>query len=193
MALLKNAFFLLVSSLVIFADINSQEHSSGAGIYTPWSRSHLGMAGFSGDPTLWYDITTSGYPDMVLLSQNRNSGFTQGKVQLTSTGLKINAPGNYSISFSASITCQNDEAEDIPLIPVYLVKNNNYSPANKNTIGSMASLQQPEAGLLVTNVHGSGIMNLQAGTTLSLVAANSGGSDVPLTVVAWNISAFKIP
>ena len=85
-------------------------------------RCQLGTSSFSVmDPLFWYTIDAPAYPDTMPLSMNQNYGSTQGDVELTSTGLTLGAPGNYSVSFSAIV--QNPNPESIPLLSVFLVKN----------------------------------------------------------------------
>lgn len=153
------------------------------------NRCHLGSAGFSTTSAQsWYTINTLPYPTTVPLSLNRNQGFTEGKVELTPTGLLIREPGNYSISFSAIL--QNNDPEYTALIPVFVSLNEAFDPLDI-PVGSVVALPTG----LVNTVHGTGILHqVKAGTTISLIATN-GGSPQPqaIHVVAWNMSLFKIP
>lgn len=128
-------------------------------------------------------------PETVPLSENRNIGSTQGDVELTPTGLLINKSGNYSVSFLAILL--NDVDNYTALIPVFLVRNGVFSPTDTSVLGSIVALQPHIPGTVqITGI----LENVSAGTTLSLVATNGGSPEPqPITVIAWNINAFRIP
>lgn len=147
------------------------------------------MAGFSvTDPNLWYTIETNSYPDGTLLSQGRNKGSVEGSVYLSPTGFTIGEAGNYWVNITAIL--QNPEDTNI-LIPVYLVRDDTFDPTDPLAIGGVATIKTEE---LIT-IQGSGVLEkVTPGTRLSLVAMNGGSeSPVPVTVVAWGISLFKMP
>jgi hypothetical protein len=153
------------------------------------SKPHFGMAGFSvTDPNLWYTIETNSYPDGTLLSQGRNKGSVEGSVYLSPTGFTIGEAGNYWVNITAIL--QNPEDTNI-LIPVYLVRDDTFDPTDPLAIGGVATIKTEE---LIT-IQGSGVLEkVTPGTRLSLVAMNGGSeSPVPVTVVAWGISLFKMP
>jgi hypothetical protein len=199
---------LFLTTFGLFANFNTQdnqilknncENSEGLSSnknlnFTGWGRNscnkcQLGRAGFSTmNSSNWYTIDTISYPVTVPLSINRNAGFTQGDVELTPTGLIINKSGNYFVSFSAILT---NPGPDAILIPVFVIQNGIFEPNSMNNIGSAVSL--PQNFILPTQASGI-IENVNAGTTISIVATN-GGSDQPqpVTVIAWNIDLFRIP
>lgn len=151
---------------------------------------HLGTAAFStSSSNLWYTIDIPAYPNTVPLSLNQNSGFTEGKIELTSTGLLIEEPGNYWASFNAIIVNPQDSGP--ALIPVFLVPNGVFDPNHTPVLGSVVSVPFQQ----LSTVQFSGILeNVVSGTTFSLVATNGGGPELqPITVVGWSISLFKIP
>lgn len=149
----------------------------------------IGNAGFSTlNPADWYEIMTLGYPITTPLSINRNRGSTQGNVQLTTTGIQIGQPGNYFVTIQVILT--NNNPSDTPLIPIFLVRNGIFDPAVSD-LGTIGML--PFGNVTVLTASGV-VENVTAGTTLSIVATNGGSAEfVPITVVAWGISAFKIP
>lgn len=145
---------------------------------------------FSGAPSDWYILNTNSYPDTVALSLHRNGGFTKGGVTLANSGVRVKSKGNYWVSFSA--TLQNSQLDDTPLIPVFLVRNNNFIPddSGEMQLGGIVSLPPN----LISVVQGSGVLkDVDSGTLLSLVATNGGSPQPePITVVSWNISLHKI-
>jgi hypothetical protein len=149
-------------------------------------------SGFSTmSPDDWYVIETHSYPDTVLLSKNRNKGFTQGGVALNPTGVTVKEAGNYWVTFSAIALYTNDEEPYSPLIPIFLIRNNNFDPSDDSAIlGSVGSL--PEG--MVTTIQGSGVLkDVDKNTLLTIVATNGGSPDPePITIVSWGISLFKI-
>lgn len=153
------------------------------------NKCQLGVAGFSGGPNDWYEINTLSYPDVVPLSQFRNYGSYQGKIWLTPQGLIINEPGNYYVTITSIL--QNNDPENTVFIPTFLAINGIFNPGDTTGLGAVASLPP---GLIIT-AQGSGILqNVQAGTLLSIVAANGGNPNpIPVTVVSWGINVFKIP
>lgn len=141
------------------------------------------------DPLSWYTINTLGFPNTVLLSLNRNKGFTQGHVSLTPSGLVINKTGNYFVIFSAIL--RNPDPTSTIFISVFLSLNNTFDP-NDPLVTGVVTLP-PES---IDSAQSSQILpNIPAGTTLSLIAANSGVGTQPqaVQVVGWNINLFKIP
>lgn len=150
----------------------------------------LGTASFSTtNPAQWYIVNAPAYPNTAPLSLYRNGGFTEGDVRLTSTGLKIRKSGNYSVNFSAFLL--NNDPINSFLFPVFLVPNGVFDPTNTSIITSLVSLTPGLPGV----VQATGILkNVKAGTKLSLVVTNGSTSiPVPVTVIAWSISLFKIP
>lgn len=147
----------------------------------------LGVAAFQvTDSELWYSIDTSPYPITVLLSQNRNTGSTQGNIQLTPNGLLIGEAGNYSVSFTAVL--QNPSTTSSPLIPVFLTLNGITDPTQAKS-GSVVVLSPGLIGV----AQGTTILeNVVPGTTVSLLATNASGESQPINIVAWAINLFKI-
>lgn len=140
------------------------------------------------DPGLWYTITTNSYPETVPLSQGRNHGSKRGALYLSPTGFTIGRDGNYWVSVTAVM--QNPGEETI-LIPVFLVRDETFDPEDSTSLGDVVTLVPNE----VTSLHASGVvMDLKAGTRLSLVATNGGSpTPQPVNVVAWEISMFRLP
>jgi len=174
--------------LAVSKDLNVSQ--KGCGNSRPCCNTcNLGSASFSGGPPDWFVIQTPTYPEFVLLSANRNVGSTQGNVKLTPTGLKINKSGNYSVSFSAILL--NNNPAYTPLLPVFVIRNGIFDPTDTLILGGVVSLPN---GLFET-VQGTGILeNVKAGTTLSIIATNGGSPEPePVTVIAWGISAYRIP
>lgn len=169
-----------------------QAHQSGK---RPCCKSHiphcnLGVRGFTTmDPSNWYTIITPSYPSVVPLSLNGDRGFKKGSIKLTDTGLTIKESGNYSVTFLAILN--NPSITDAFFFPVFLIKNGVFDPNDPNLSGNGLTLLPQE----VNNVNQATILkNVRAGTTLSLVISNGVGAPaVPVKVVAWEISAFKIP
>lgn len=149
----------------------------------------FGSAGFSGGPTDWFTIETNSYPDVTPLSLNRNRGFKEGRLYLSPTGVTVGEDGNYWVDVVAIL--QNPTPDTTFLVPVYLVRDEVFDPADPNPMGGVVTLQ-PD---IINTMNGSGILkNVSAGTRLSLVATNSGHPDpLPVTVVAWAITLYKLP
>ncbi len=164
----------------------AQEENKSA----PCERCHLGVVGFAAQsPDQWYTLHAPTYPDTVLLSQNADRGSKQGKIQLNSEGLKIYEPGNYSVTFTAILL--NNDPNNTPLVPIYLVRNGIFDPSDTLTLGNMMSLQPG----IVTPIQLTGILeNVAEDTAISLRTTNgSGSSPQDITVLAWDISVFKMP
>lgn len=140
------------------------------------------------DPGLWYTITTNSYPETVPLSQGRNHGAKRGALYLSPTGFTVGRDGNYWVSVTAVM---QNPAEETILIPVFLVRDEIFDPEDSTSVGDVVTLVPNE----VTSLHASGVvMDLKAGTRLSLVATNGGSpTPQPVNVVAWEISMFKLP
>lgn len=173
-----------------FEMTHSHSNSSSNEKYACFNSCQLGVAGFSTmNPADWYVINTVGYPVTVPLSLNRNRGSTQGDIHLTSRGLKIKKRGNYFATFTAVLL--NNDPNAMPLIPLFLVPNDTFDPASTTTIGTIVALPPG----IITSIESSGILqNVKPGTKFSIVATNAGSPDPqPITVVAWDISLFKIP
>ncbi len=150
----------------------------------------LGTAGFSTtSPDSWFEISTLPYPQTILLSRNRNNGQVQGDVDLTPNGLEINESGTYWVSFSVVLV--NDNEQYTPLIPVFLVQNGQFSPAESaGLLGGVVSLPAN----LISTVQGSGpLRDVKEGTTLTIIATNGGSPQPePVRVVSWSMSLYKI-
>ena len=202
--LFKMLGFIILTTQTLFAEVNlitpeKQEaistekgallrgHGKCCGKRT--DKCHLGTSGFSVvDSNLWYPITTFSYPVITPLSLNGNRTSSQGEVIATSTGLTLNEPGNYSVSFQAILV--NNQISSGSLIPVFLISNGVFDPLAPMGLGSIATLSQGSPG----SVQGTGILeNVTAGTTLSLVATNGSAPQEDVTVISWYITAFKIP
>lgn len=150
---------------------------------------HYGNSAFSvSDPNLWYTITTQSYPSTTPLSFNSNFGESVGKTFPSPTGFTVGESGNYWVQMTAIM--QNPGTDTI-LIPVFLIRDETFDPAEKDILGSIVALQ-PQ---VPTAINESGVlMNIKAGTRLSIVATNAGYPDpIPVQVVAWKISLFKLP
>lgn len=174
---------LILSQPEIFAEQYSREGECCGG-------SHYGTANFSvTDPSLWYTIDTNSYPDAVPLSLERNKGFRKGGVYLSPTGFTVGEAGNYWVSITAIL--QNTVEDSTPLIPVFLVRDETFDPADPSTLGGVVSLPTNS----IETVNASGILeNVEEGTLLSLVATNAGNPfPQPIKVVAWGISIYKMP
>lgn len=160
------------------------------------SRSHscqLGVSGHGGSMSLFYPIDVPSYPNPTPLSLNRNVGFVKGDVKLIPTGLKICRAGDYAVSFTAILGNATTRSN---VISVFLVLNDLFDPNNLSTVGNTSTVfGQNPANFVVTSIVGSGILkNVPCGTTLSLVATNGESLQPdPLTVVAWEITAYRIP
>lgn len=181
-----------LSSVMILADSNMDQLSCHMACRKKkqCSETPLGTAGFStSNPDQWYSISTSPYPITVPLSLHRNIGSTQGHIHLTSSGLKIDAPGDYWVSFAAFLL--NNQENYAALIPVFLLRNDIFDPTDTMTLSTIVSL--PSGFVNVAQISGI-LRNVKKGTRLSLVATNGGSPDPqPITVIAWDISLFKIP
>jgi hypothetical protein len=152
-------------------------------------RQHFGTATLSPDRDLWYTIDVNSYPETTPLSLNRNKGLSEGGVYLSPTGFTIGEVGNYWVSITAIL---QNPTEDSILIPVYLVANETLDPDDVSPIGGIVTL---DAGK-INSVEGTGILkNVTPGTRLSLVATHAccSTSPVPVTVISWSISLFKMP
>lgn len=140
---------------------------------------------FITDPSLLYNITLSNFPQTVLLSQHRSGGFKKGDIQLTDTGVKINASGTYSISFAANLLNPGSTSAQIL---ISLSENGVFTPS-ANTIGCIVQLPRG----LATIVQRTGILkNVKKGTTLSIIASIVDGSEPQTIAVGWNISLFRL-
>lgn len=183
MIIFLSCLSLLFPSLDAFEPVNASCCHPG-----PSNWCQLGSSGFSTlDPSNWYEIETFSYPTATLLSLNRNHGSTQGNVQLTDNGLIIGQSGNYSVSVQAILQNNGEEAV---LIPMFLVQNGSFDPSAAN-LGGVGVLLPG----IITTIQSTGILeNVTPGTSLSLIATNGGSDDaLPITVVGWGISVFRIP
>jgi hypothetical protein len=134
-------------------------------------------------------IETNSYPDVALLSQNRNKGLAEGGVYLSPTGFTIGEAGNYWVTLTA--TLQNPTADSTILTVVLLGIDDAFDPDSVSPIGNLVTLESGKS----TQVQATGTLkNVASGTRLSIVAANAGTSPpTPITVVSWSISTFKMP
>lgn len=180
---LLSALFFIASSLQGFDEVRG-----ACCMPSPTNWCQIGTAGFStSDTSNWYEITTFSYPTPTPLSFNRNIGSTQGNVQLTDSGLIIGQSGNYWANITATVINNGD---DPLLIPTFLVYNGVFDPLNQNTVGGVG-LALP--GQLIT-IQASGVLqNVPGGTALSIIATNGGSGAVPISIVSWGISVFRIP
>lgn len=197
MKFLKLSCILSLSMHFAFGS-NSQEQSlsfePSQGCVAKGSNSQntfqIGTSAFSTtNPSKWYTIKTHNYPTIVPLSLHRNSGCAQGNIHGTSTGLKIRKSGNYSITFFAVLL--NNNPSQTPVIPIIVARNGKIQPNSSSSVGVVASLP---TGVVIT-VQGAGILkNVKSGTKLSLVASNGGNpTPVPITIIGWSMSLYKIP
>lgn len=149
---------------------------------------NLGSSGFTTmNPDNWYSIDTQPYPITVPLSLNRNNGFAQGDIELTSSGVRILKSGNYWVSYTGILFNPN---VDPVLIPIFVVLNGVFDPNNTATLGTIGTV----GSQMVLPISGSGLIeNIPAGTTLSIVATNGSDASTTLSVVGWNISLYRIP
>jgi hypothetical protein len=150
---------------------------------------HFGTAGFSvTDPNLWFTIDTNSYPELTLLSQGRNKGFTEGRIYLSPTGFTIGEAGNYWVSISAIL--QNPTDNSTILVPVFLARDEAINQDDNSLIGGVVTLESN----LIRTVQAEGILkNVAEGERFSLVATNAGYPlPQPVVVVAWGISLYKL-
>lgn len=187
---------LLLSSGTIIASLqnshiekNFKNNFLCQGCFNPnWCQ--IGNRGFSTmNSADWYEILTFSYPITTPLSINPTYGSTQGNVQLTPTGIRLGQAGNYFVSMQAIVL--NTDPEYTPLIPIFLVRNGVFEPGDTTNLAAVGNLPAGE----VADLSSSGVLeNVEAGTTLSIVATNGGSPQpAPITVISWSISAFKIP
>lgn len=136
-----------------------------------------------------YVIPVPIYPLTTPLSKNRNYGFTEGDIQLTSTGLRINEPGNYWVSFSATLINNNETYN--PELSIFLVKNGIFVPGDTD---DQIAVTGGFPFDIATTLTGSGnLFDVTKGTTLSIVASNAHSPDTEdITVVLWSINIHKI-
>lgn len=150
----------------------------------------LGVASFSTtNPNDWFEINTLPYPQTTLLSLGRNNGSVKGKVTFTPTGLRVGESGTYWANFSAILV--NNDPEYAPFVPLFLVPNNTFVPGNTTSqIGGVGALPAN----FISTIQGSGFLqDLEAGTSLSILATNGGSPQPePVTVISWSINIYKI-
>ncbi len=153
------------------------------------NQDNFGTASFGGGPDVWYTIETNAYPDVALLSQNRNKGLSEGGVYLSPTGFTIGEAGNYWVTLTA--TLQNPTADSTLLTVMLLGIDDVFDPASVSPLGNLVTLESGK----ITQVQAMGTLkNVASGTRLSIVATNAGSSPTtPITVVSWSISVSKMP
>lgn len=136
-----------------------------------------------------YIIPVPLYPLTTPLSKNRNFGLTEGDILLTSTGLRINEPGNYWVSFSATLINNNETYN--PELSIFLVKNGIFVPGDTDDQFAVTGGFYYD---IATTLTGSGnLFDVTKGTTLSIVASNAHSPDTEdITVVLWSINIHKI-
>jgi len=180
----------LLTFSIIFSCGISEGYSIGGSsgsIPSPEANFHYGTAGFQEAPTTWYTISTNSYPNTVLLSKFRNTGTTYGKISLTPTGLTVEEPGNYCITFQAALL---NPGKDTILVPVVLALDD-WFDSNDPQVCDIATM----APNVIGDVHATKtVKNIMPGTTISLVMANA-GAPLPqeVTVASWSISLLKLP
>lgn len=180
---------LTLASQGLFAEEMQKNHSHES-TSCDFQDCNLGTVGFvTMDPANWYQISVPAYPDTVLLSHHANMGSDEGAVTLRPSGLTIYESGNYSVTASAFLI--NNPLNSDAVVPVFVVKNENFNPNKLPLLIDVISL--PSGGF--GSAHISGILtNVKAGTRLTIVASSGGNPNLlPISVGAWTISAFKIP
>lgn len=178
-----------MSSFLLAEDPSSLHHPCKPASCHKCVKCHLGTSSFiTSNPNDWYQIQAPSYPNTVALSLNGNAGAAQGKVTVNVTGLTINEPGNYWVSFSAVVLNPLDGSI---LIPLFLVPNGVFNPSDPSTLGSTAYITPGN----VQTIQQSGLLqNVVPGTSYSLVATNgNSGSPETVTILGWTISLTKIP
>lgn len=167
----------------------------------PLPECHLGSSQFrSFGPSEWYQVLLPSIgvmPDAMMLpisinstpiSLHSNSGFTQGNEVKTDSGLRLNEPGNYSVSFSIILSNLNTPDTSTLIVPVFLEVSGMVNPLT--TLGTVVVI--PDSFIATGNFTGI-LPNVTAGATLRLVASNGGDGSREVSVVGWTINAFKIP
>ncbi len=150
---------------------------------------NLGTAAFAtDDPLNWYFVNPPPYPATTPFSLNRNVGFTQGNISLTTDGLEVNKPRNYWISFSAVVL--NPDVMNTPGIGVSIVRDGVYIPLDPTLPPGGVAVLPPNSPVTIT---GSGVLpNVATGTDLSLVAFSTAGVMADVAVISWSISITRI-
>jgi len=149
--------------------------------------SNLGSASFVvQDMVSWYTITPPLYPNTVPLSENRNAGFKEGRIGLTSTGLTIRERGNYAINLTA--TALNPDPSNSVFVLAFLGING----VLDTSIGTSGLIPLQPEGVGQGTISGI-LKDVPVGTEISILASNGGGSALPVQIVNWNINLFKIP
>jgi len=149
----------------------------------------IGVAEILGaPPNVQYDLTIPTFPGSTTISLNRNAGFTEGNVELTPTGLKVNQAGVYLINFTVVIGLPGSlpPPSDLDIIAL-LALNDTVDLNNVVTIATVGTLQPN----FPTVIHGNSIIHIPFGTTLSLVALTT-EAPIPATVHRWNINIVKV-
>lgn len=164
----------------------------------------LGSSQFrSFGPSQWYQVLLPPIgvmPDAIIpapisinaapISLHSNSGFTEGNVVKTDSGLQINETGNYSVSFSIILSNFFTPDTSPMLVTVFLEVNGMVNPLT--TLGTVVII--PKESIATGNFTGI-LQNVTPGATLRLVASDGDGVPVSrvVSVIGWTINAFKIP
>ena len=155
-----------------------------------------------------YQVLTPAFPGSAApLSQFRSDGFVDNPVlprlQLEPNGIRVLETGNYSVSFMANLSnpaplppFPPPEGVSYPggiSFPVFIARNGVLNIAAPDILSDTVFLPPRDfAYQQSVNTAGPLLSNVAAGTVISLVVANSSGSDAPVNVLGWRISMQQI-
>lgn len=138
-------------------------------------------------PDEWFTIETHSYPEQTPLSLNANEGDSKGHIYPSPTGLTIGEAGDYYVQMAAIV--QNPDDSNTVLIPAFLAVDDDFELYPNLQIGGVLTLEPQK----IDTINSFGILKLNEGQRLSIVATNAGyPTPIPLKVVAWRITAFKL-
>jgi hypothetical protein len=182
----------------------------------------LGDSGYSTSNGTGYFVETLAFPNptpiapSIPFSTGFYSGSSQGAVTTTKTGLTINKPGDYLVTFSVILSDQVCDPNYQPVLPIFVVRNGVFDPFTNPQNLELGTTVTPHCNY-ITNTNGCTsdnfvcptvrsvslfetaqgtaiLKNVKKNTALSLVIMNGGSPEpAPINVIAWSITAARMP
>lgn len=174
-----------ISLLTVTVAFSALSHQTSAYSKT----AHFGTAAFTNAVSGGYTLDLNPYPDVSLLSMNRNAGHAGGRIYLSPTGFTIGESGNYWVSIMA-VVYNPDESLSKVTVPIVLARNEEIDLENFESLGGATTIEPGSAG----QITGEGtLMNVMEGERFSIVAGTGGEDPASVLVLSWQISVQRIP
>ena len=144
---------------------------------------------FTLDPAEWYPVLTDTIPILATLTLNRNGGFVVGNMALNPTGITINEAGNYGITYTAVFN-QDPGSPDPLLVLTFLLQNGLVDFTNPD-LPAVTVIPNSDPSV-ETTVSTGFIVDVPAGTMLTIGVANGGQGPRIIHIINWSIRATKL-